>query len=51
MLAFGIWYLGLGNGWIAWYRGEETTHSTNSGHLITGVQVRRQISESHVRLD
>ena len=41
MLGVGVWYLGFGTRWIAWYRGgEDGTETAKSGeHLITGVQV------------
>lgn len=41
MLGVGVWYLGFGTRWIAWYcGGEGGTESTKSRqHLITGVQV------------
>ena len=40
MLAFGVWYLGWGANWIAWYRGGEIPRTTNSGtHIIAGLQV------------
>jgi hypothetical protein len=52
MLGVGVWYLGFGTRWIAWYRGgEEGTQSAKSGqHLITGVQVFSLRYYSDVRL-
>jgi len=52
MLGVGVWYLGFGTRWIAWYRGgEEGTQSAKSGqHLVTGVQVCSLRYYSDVRL-
>ena len=41
MLGVGVWYLGFGSKWIAWYRGGEDggQRTKSEQHLITGVQV------------
>ena len=41
MLSIGIWYLGFGTRWIAWYHGEEDGNQYNNWekHIITGIQV------------
>ena len=41
MVGIGIWYLGFGTRWIAWYRGGEdgSRPADSAKHLIIGVQV------------
>jgi hypothetical protein len=42
MLGIGVWYLGFGTRWIAWYHGGDDEQKVKKSglHVVTGIQVR-----------